>query len=378
MPDEAPQDRLHLPELSIRAFRGLKDLTIPKLGRVTLIAGKNGVGKTTVLDAIRVYAARGDYSALLEVLRDREEISLRTDADDDDVLEPDWNSLFCGRDASDNSCILIGPNEEERKLRIRIGLAKKQTQEKLLGIPLGGGGKVRAIKVEIEGEEQEFPLIYSAEDLSIDRNFLRWLGLEKKTNNSPKIACNSLGPGPLNNRDLARFWDSIALTDNEYRVVESLNLILDEDIKRITVRAEERRSSGRIGNRVMVKSASHDSPVPLKSMGDGATRVFGVALALVCSRDGFLLIDEAENGIHHAAEYEFWRMVLTTAKQNNVQVLATTHSWDCLAAFAKAVREIDDVEGLLLRMDRTYESIKLVSYSEDQLDIAAEQGIEVR
>lgn len=52
-----PND-LFLPQLLIRGFRGIAELLIPRLGRVTLLAGKNGVGKTTVLDAVRVYAAR--------------------------------------------------------------------------------------------------------------------------------------------------------------------------------------------------------------------------------------------------------------------------------------------------------------------------------
>ncbi len=235
MLDEAPKDRLHLPDLSITDFRGLKDLIIPKLGRVTLIAGKNGVGKTTVLDAVRVYAARGDYSALLKVLQDRDEISLRADADDDDVFEPDWNSLFFGRNGSDNACILIGPNEEERKLRIRIGSAREQTQEKLFGI--SQGEKIRTIKVKFEGEEQEFPMIYSKKNLSLYRDLLGQVSFEQKTNRSSEMTCNSLGLGPSNNRDLARFWDNVALTPNEDRVVKSLKLILNEDIERIAIRA---------------------------------------------------------------------------------------------------------------------------------------------
>ena len=53
---------LHLPDLYIEGFRGIDKLSIPRLGRVTLLAGRNSVGKTTVLDAVRVYAARGSYS----------------------------------------------------------------------------------------------------------------------------------------------------------------------------------------------------------------------------------------------------------------------------------------------------------------------------
>ena len=64
----ADTNNLHLPSLSTRGFRGIDALAIPRLGRVTLLAGMNGVGKTTALDAVRVYAARGRSSAISNVL----------------------------------------------------------------------------------------------------------------------------------------------------------------------------------------------------------------------------------------------------------------------------------------------------------------------
>ena len=59
---------LHLPDLHISGFRGIKSLDVSRLGRVTLIAGKNGVGKTTLLDAIRVYASRGNFNLIAHIL----------------------------------------------------------------------------------------------------------------------------------------------------------------------------------------------------------------------------------------------------------------------------------------------------------------------
>ena len=86
MSAETLETDLHLPSLSIKAFRGISDLSIPRLGRVTLIAGMNGVGKTTLLEAVRVYAARGSYSVLSSVLRSREELTIILDEDGDELV----------------------------------------------------------------------------------------------------------------------------------------------------------------------------------------------------------------------------------------------------------------------------------------------------
>ena len=116
----------------------------------------------------------------------------------------------------------------------------------------------------------------------------------------------------------------------------------------------------------------------IESLGDGAVRLLGVAVALANSRDGFLLIDEAENGIHHSLQRDFWRMVLQTARDHNVQVLATTHGWDCVRGFAQAATDLDTVHGALFRLERDGHRTRVVEYREDELAVAARDGIEVR
>ena len=135
---------------------------------------------------------------------------------------------------------------------------------------------------------------------------------------------------------------------------------------------------GRYSRRAVVKLRDRDKPVPLRSLGDGATRLFGVALALAGSRNGFLVIDEAENGIHHSVHEAFWRMVLRTAEENGVQVFATTHSFDCVRGFARAAADSPECEGVLARLERWDERTRAIVYSESALETAAEQDIEVR
>ena len=71
-------------------------------------------------------------------------------------------------------------------------------------------------------------------------------------------------------------------------------------------------------------------------------------------------------------------MVLQTAQQHNVQVLATTHSWDCVVGFTRALTELEEVEGALIRLDRTGDQMRAVEYSRKNLQVAARQRIEVR
>ena len=193
---------------------------------------------------------------------------------------------------------------------------------------------------------------------------------------SPELNCESLGPWPLTSEALGQYWDRVALTNDEDLAVRALRLVLAGDVDGISMVGDER--GRREWRRAIVKLASHERPVPLKSLGEGALRLFCVALALANSRDGFLLIDEAENGIHHTVQRDFWRMVLQTAHENNVQVLATTHSWDCVRGFAQAANENEEAEGVLVRISRVPAGLRAVEYSEERLKIAAEQGIEVR
>ncbi len=71
-------------------------------------------------------------------------------------------------------------------------------------------------------------------------------------------------------------------------------------------------------------------------------------------------------------------MVLETAQQYNVQVLATTHSFDCIRAFTRAVHDNEEAKGILVRLDKREGQVRTVEYSKEHLEIAVDQNIEVR
>src|SRR6516225_7586690 len=70
---------LALPSLEVQGFRGFQDLRIEKLGRVNLIVGMNNIGKSSLLDAIQLYAATDIQRSLWQILRSHDEIKLLPD-----------------------------------------------------------------------------------------------------------------------------------------------------------------------------------------------------------------------------------------------------------------------------------------------------------
>ena len=378
-----PGDRLHLPNLSIDNFRGIDHLSIPRLGRVTLLAGRNGIGKTTILDAIRIYATRGRPAMLAGLLKGREEFTVIIDEDDDEdddiVLLPDISALFHGRETLHNAALSIGYSDEEDRLEVRIIMGRAFMEAVFTDTFVDP--KTTAI-IEITSKSKKHHFLWNVDGSDV-RLRIRLRRIQKNLFDDedewpPAVECESLGPGLPGNTDMVRLWDRITLTDSENLPIQALQLILGNSVHRIAAVGDDGPRFGKTGRRMIVRLPGDPTPVPLKSLGDGAIRLFGVALALANSRNGFLLIDEAENGIHYSVQRDYWRMILQTAHKDNVQVVATTHSWDCVKGFARAAMETEDAEGVLVRLERDGHGMRAIEYSEDELRVAAEQGIEVR
>ena len=374
---------LHLPDLKITKFRGVENLTIDRLGHVTLLGGRNGVGKTTVLEAVRVYAARAHPSVLHELLVNREELAVALDEEHDSFLYPDYTALFHGRTTWEELPLSIGPISGSDDLRIGVTTPKSWSPESGISyVELPPESDGPALRIVFRDKERLLTWLPATR-----KPGFKWLSRRDSWGDPQKrqfddrmwsaLVCEFFGPGLLDNNKLARYWDSVALTDEEDLVLQALRLVHD-DIERVAVVGDAKERYRGVSRRVVVKLRDQLNPIPLKSLGDGAMRVFAFVIALVNSRNGFLLLDEAENGIHYSVERDFWHMVLNTSQRHNVQVLATTHSSDCLRGFARAAAENDEAEGVYVRLDRFGNELRAIKYAEEELVTAAEQGIETR
>jgi hypothetical protein len=371
-------NNLVLPSLEIRQFRALRELRIEQLGRANLIVGKNNVGKTSLLEALRLYAQPADPIVLRNLLEERDEISpgLGRRINSRDVLPIPFEQLFYGRQA------IAGET-----LPIRIGPIR--SEEKTLSISLEWYSVRVLVRAEPAEREEEasfsrrLGLVYrmgkGERRLPVSDASYLYRHLSSSSARSDGLGRNTVpqffvGPNGLASGQLGKLWDTIALTNLEKDVIDGIRIIAPETERLILVETDEYSRS----RMPVVKVKGIDRPISLRSMGDGVNRVFGIALALVNANDGILLVDEIENGIHYSVQPDLWRHIFQIARRLNVQVFATSHSWDCLEAFQKAADENKQEEGVLVRFDHAGDGVLARQLNERDLGIAVRGQIEIR
>jgi hypothetical protein len=191
-----------------------------------------------------------------------------------------------------------------------------------------------------------------------------------------RISVRSVSPQVPSSELLASLWDQTSLTEFEDEVLRGLRLV-DEGIVDLAFVDDDDAPMG--SRRVpMIRHEKTKEPLPLKSLGDGILRIFHIVLALVNARDGILLIDEAENGIHWTVQPKLWDLIFRLSERLNVQVFATTHSRDCIAGFEQAW-QADPEAGAFYRLDLTGDGdVTATSYTCETLADALETDVEVR
>jgi hypothetical protein len=387
-----------LPSFEIQQFRTFAHLRIERLGRVNLIVGRNNAGKTMLLEALHLYAAGGDPLAIRNLLIGRDEVTSPPEGTEEAWLRVE--SLFHRGAGPPRKKwdIQLGPVEEAgERLRLFIqhpGVPLSEEDVRALppslrsAVPTGGSSAEAPYLVVLHPRRFGQVLLSSLASTRSER----WPSSGWQPYLFP---CVVVPAGGVPGRDLARWWDGITLSTAERQVVEGLNLMTP--VEQVNLVEHPLRRGERV---VMVRLRGEEFPVPLRSLGDGLARIFEIALALQWAHkrpsasrgngwlgeptspppdNSFLLVDEAENGIHYTVLPDLWQFLFRMAEQHNVQVFATTHSWDCIKGFQIAADREPDVSCMLIRLERREQAHKAVLFRRDELPyVTQDPVIEVR
>ena len=337
-----------LRDLSVQNYRCFEDFKIDGLAGVNLFVGNNNTGKTSLLEAVYLLVSPDRERALALIVKNRVDHFLAASS----KLSYDFNSFFYERNIKDNIHLISRAGKY-------LHIAMRIQQNHFVASQI--------YKTNLPGSDPKRLL-----DLSVSNSGVGTI--EEHDNENANIVYKVIFL-PIKKIDfqvVSLMWDAIDLTPKEDKVIDALRII-EPDIDRIGFSSNPQTEA------VRLKLKGQDSPVSLSSMGEGIHRILTIAMSLVTSENGVLLVDEIETGLHYEAQTDMWRLILETAKELNVQVFATTHSWDCIAAFQEALSQVEDKSiGKLFRLDNKYGKLRAVEYDAEKLDVAVRNSIEVR
>lgn len=368
--------------LVINNYKNFENLTLGNLANVNLIVGKNNVGKSTLLEAISIVASNGDVNWIKELLEIRGE-SVRFSTGEYSVEKEieRFASLYHNRDIDAFFHLPI-------EIKVTGSLLPEAFLFKLVRYAVttetDDSGLERLVRRFLdETEEQDI------EYANAKIGFLSLLGDKKSLytfsgGRLPKPIADKRFPFEYvrTNQILSdknpNLFDRLALTPLEKYIIKALQIIEPRIEALNYLKDDVTLSSSRRDERVPVV-VLHDSAkrYRLSSMGDGINRVLTIILALLNCKDGILLIDEFENGLHHSVQSQLWKIIFELSAELNIQVFATTHSEDAIKSFSDNAQA--NQNGKIIRLENRNNSIRVVEYQEkEELAYIGQNDIEIR
>jgi len=348
-------DTKHFSELHIKQYKGYNNLEVPKLNKINLFAGANNVGKTSLLEAIRLLIIQNDANDYLALQQLRGKFA-------HGKMPPHWiiENFTENTYGEEQSPIKILGKFDDKDISIQIERTDNIEADKstYLG-SLSFKGSYRGI---------------TAESLA---SFF-----ERKENayqiKSAKIyhLCPFAYVSPFSGYWNNKLFDAHAKNTEKktyQKVIGFLREHIDPSISDIELTEKNNLK------RFLVDSKSYKTAVDLSHFGDGVQHIFRTTLQFALAENGVILIDEIEAAIHHSLMIEFSKFIQELAESFNVQVFITSHSGECINAFVENGYSNDKISMYHLTKDNEKNKIECLHISGERYkEIYQKKGLDLR
>jgi len=373
----------------VRNFRCFKDLDIPHLKRINLIAGKNNVGKTALLEALFIHcgAYNPELTARINAIRGIEAVKIELGK----WVETPWDSLFYNFDTSDNIELIGEDTIGHRSLKLRV-IRQPSELAKMRQFINHSSDESKGVLTSSESDESkgvlsssEKGVLSSSEVAQVlelrcgedkqERSF--YMIIDKKAIRIEPVPPSPPFPGFFQPARMRIPLKQQAERFGKLEVYGKQDILL-EILKIIEPRLKRLATVVVAGEPILHGDIGIGRLIPLPVMGEGMVRLADLVLHIGNAPKGVVLIDEIENGIHHSIMPKIWKAIGEAARNFDTQVFATTHSLECIVAAHKAFEESDVYDFQLYRLERINDTINVISYDQEDLATAIEEGFEVR
>ncbi len=369
-----------LTKLTISNFRNIESLTLDPLGRITLIAGKNGVGKTAVLEALWLLsgADNPELCARLGAMRGMS-------APGRDYV---FRDLFHDFDTGGRIGIVAYGDWGNRSRRLDVFLQDHQQTDALrynARVP----GNTDQLSITSMEDDVEIVFRYKHNDRKEYRS-RAWMVAEQLSAVpfAPPLTSQGIRQErqTVPHRPSSVFMTALHRDDPQTNATRLSRLQLEGQDSRLLNLIHpieprlERLALISIEDTPVIHAYLRDvtKPIPVHLLGEGLNRMLRLGLAMSEVSGGMLLVDEIENGLHHSVQKEIFSILYSLAEELDVQIVATTHSRECVRKAHKSSTPLMDNAFAFYRLDYYDGQVLPVRYDAEMLDVAIEHNMEIR
>jgi len=355
-------------DVLIRNFKCFKSLTVPELGRITLISGRNNVGKTALLEALYLFLDQRNPGMTIQQYGRRgiKQVTLTTEAI--------WRPIFrnYAMDAEILISLTINDNNEQIKLRFNqefVPLTPTTVQTEERQIPTDEELTTLAVDVEYSGKSGEKIILHHFLDPN-NNNRPTVVSKTKPSKISLPSASFLASKKHVQTNETAEQFSKLAQQDRESEAVEFLQII-EPRLQGLKIIKEGTISS------VHGKLEGFTRTLPINFMGEGMEKLLSLIVAIAHVPNRIIFLDEMENGIFYEAMPKVWEALGKVLRKYDCQLITTTHSYECLQAAHEGLYEMpEDFRYIRLHRKDDEISAKLSNY--DMIGTAIRTNLEVR
>ena len=347
---------IHLSSFEAVHYRGINGLSLPKLSHANLITGANGVGKTALIEAIWLFMGRHNTQLLWNANVQRS-------------TNPIVNPIS---DLSDKPLKLCGTEGEERhewKATFEeieeitwATVAITDARYKLEQRPVVGRLRTWIDNKELDGT---LPARHNTPKGLVERGF--------SDSVTPRITCIIEGTRwqlEISGEYLKLYSDMVREGRKE-DLANAVNLILP-NVKDVQILTDEN------GESYLSAITDNGDQRRLENLGGGIVRLLKLYLNFFAARNGLVLIDEIENGLHYSVLRNLWGRARDWMHEWNVQFIATTHSAECIDAAMEAFADEPNDLSIHNLFENESGNIKAATFTGEALEGARNLNLEVR
>ena len=356
---------VHISDLLIDTYRGIKNLEIHNLSDINIITGDNNCGKTSIMEVLKNLNNINDINTWLDDIRGGHHKLLPYD-----VME----NLF---------------NIDSDRKELSYGV-KKAINKEFLSLRLEAVREVSILSKNELREIASFPNDYNKEVCRFSYRIYCNNLCEKKGmvynfptpnirggNNSKKLTLVKVKYiSPVEHITGDVYLPKVLDSGELYQ--EMLALLKEFDKNIISINTEKINHSYRNRKVYKVLVKGQKKQLPLDVYGDGMKKAIFLMNAVVIAKDGILLLNEFETAIHPSEMNKVFSWILKTCQRFNIQLFLTSHSKEAIDKLLKCVPEFQNMIRVITLYKKENETVARVLEGREAIESQDDLGLELR